>query len=73
LKEAIQDAYRKRKTEMMQYSGILNEIKQKTVKSAGDWQENDSIRKGWRKLSVKEEKSKESKEKEEYLTTELLV
>jgi hypothetical protein len=51
--ESVQDAYRKRKTEMMQYSGILNEIKQKTVKSAGDWQENDSISGDWRKLSVK--------------------
>lgn len=34
--DSIQDAYRKRKTEMFQYSDVLNEIRQKRGQSAGD-------------------------------------
>lgn len=63
--DSIQDAYRKRKTEMLQYSDILNEIRQKKIQSAGDCPKNDSIRGRFPEVIRKEEKSKVKESKEE--------
>jgi hypothetical protein len=61
---SVQDAYRKRKTEMMQYSGILNEIKQKQLNPLEIGKKTIQSR-GLAEVIRKEEKSivKESKEK----------
>jgi hypothetical protein len=64
--DSIQDAYRKRKTEMFQYSDILTEIKQKNGQSAGDYFENDSIRGGITEVIPKEKNSKVKEIKEKY-------
>jgi hypothetical protein len=68
--DSIQDAYRKRKTEMFQYSDILNEIKQKNGQSPADCSKNEPIRGGLPEVIRKEEKSivknsKEEKRKED--------
>ena len=63
--DSIQDAYRKRKTEMFQYSDILNEIKQKNGQSPADCSKIEPIRGRLPEVIPKEEKSKEEKSKEE--------
>jgi hypothetical protein len=64
--DSIQDAYRKRKTEMFKYSDILNEIKQKNGQSPADCSKNEPNRGGLPEVIPKEEYSivKESKEEE---------
>ena len=63
--DSIQDAYRKRKTEMFQYSDILNEIKQKNGQSPADCSKTEPIRGGLPEVIRKEEKSIVKKSKEE--------
>lgn len=63
--DSIQDAYRKRKTEMFQYSDILNEIKQKNGQSPADCSKIEPIRGGLPEVIPKEKKSKEEYSKEE--------
>ncbi len=59
---SIEDAYRKRKNRIFQYSDILNEIQQKNGQSSGSYGQSSA---GMPEVIPKEEKSKEEKSKEE--------
>jgi hypothetical protein len=61
--DSIQDAYRKRKSEMFQYSDILNEINQKNGQSGGSLNE---IQVNQAEVILKEKNSKVKESKEDF-------
>jgi hypothetical protein len=67
-KKSIEDAYRKRKLKIFEYSDVLNEIKQKNGQSGGSYSHTDGntaeVIPKVKKSKVKESKEEEIKEKE---------